>query len=99
MEIPVLTAYCGVDCSGCADYKNRKCPGCRESTWPDGDECPPVSCCRKQGIVFCGDCSRFPCKMMREFYEESDSHRDAYRRLEEYRKDRRGSENESGIQG
>ena len=70
MEIPVLTAYCGVDCSRCTDYKNGKCPGCR-----------------------------FPCKMMREFYEESDSHRDAYRRLEEYRKGRKGSENESGIQG
>ena len=76
-----LIAYCGVDCAACADYAEKKCPGCRRSEWPDGDPCPPVACCRKREIEFCGQCADFPCAMMREFYEESDSHRAAGERM------------------
>ncbi len=76
-----LIGYCGVDCAACPDYASRKCPGCRESTWPDGDPCPPVACCREKGIPHCGMCPEFPCGMMSEFYEESDSHREARARV------------------
>ena len=76
-----LIAYCGVDCAACADYTEKKCPGCRKSEWPDGDPCPPVACCQKRGIEVCGQCADFPCEMMREFYEESDSHRAAGERM------------------
>ena len=72
-----LLGYCGVDCAACTDYANNVCPGCRLSTWPEGDECPPVACCRKQGITLCGQCPQFPCDMMAEFYTESESHRQA----------------------
>jgi|GEM_PF-1199359 len=77
---PDLIAYCGVDCAACPDYAGKKCPGCRQTEWGD-DPCPPVACCREKGIIFCGKCSDFPCRMMREFYEESDSHRQAYERM------------------
>ena len=91
-ELPVLRragellrvaciAYCGVDCAACPDYTEQNCPGCRESEWPDGDPCPPVACCQKREIDFCGQCADFPCEMMREFYEESESHREARARM------------------
>ena len=69
--------YCGVDCSGCADYLQGKCQSCRGTHWTEDDICHPVKCCRDRGIEVCGQCGEFPCPMMREFYEESDSHRKA----------------------
>lgn len=74
-------AFCGVDCASCQDFRERKCPGCRKSEWPEGDPCPPVACCEKRGIAVCGQCEDFPCPMMREFYGESDSHRAAFDRM------------------
>ena len=74
-------AYCGVDCAACPDLKDKKCPGCRRTAWPEGDACMPVECCRKRGIRFCGECPGFPCADMKEFYRESPGHEEAYRRM------------------
>lgn len=74
-------AYCGVDCSACPDYVNKKCPSCRLTQWKDDDICLPVKCCRDKGIACCAFCGGFPCKDMADFYGESDSHREAYRRM------------------
>lgn len=75
-------AYCGVDCSVCFDYAESKCPGCRQTDWPEGDACLPVACCREKGISLCAQCAGFPCAEMKDFYEESDSHREAYLRMQ-----------------
>lgn len=72
-----LIAYCGVNCGECPDYMSEKCPGCRNTEWEPGDECMPVSCCAEKSIDCCGECTEFPCAAMKEFYEESDSHRRA----------------------
>ena len=74
-------ALCGVDCSVCADHLSGTCPSCRLTEWKDDDVCLPVKCCRDQGIECCSFCGRFPCGDMAAFYEESDSHRAAYRRM------------------
>ena len=71
-------AYCGVDRAVCPDFTNRKCPGCRQTQWPPDDMCPPAECCRRQNIGSCGECSSFPCEMMKDFYTESESHERAY---------------------
>lgn len=75
--------YCGVDCSVCTDFLEGKCPDCRSSIWPEGDPCAPIACCRNRGIEVCGECGDFPCRMMAEFYKESDSHREAFARMRE----------------
>ena len=77
-----LIACCGVDCAVCPDYTGSKCPGCRKSEWPEGDPCMPIACCQGRGIDFCGQCADFPCADMGDFYEESDSHREARARME-----------------
>ena len=74
-------APCGVDCSVCADNITNKCPSCRLTEWTDDDICPPVKCCAEKDIDFCGFCDTFPCGIMAEFYEESDSHKEAYIRM------------------
>lgn len=73
-----LFGYCGVDCSSCTDYTDGKCPSCRKSVWDDGDCCAPISCCKEKNIPYCGACQSFPCKMMSEFYDESESDKRAY---------------------
>ena len=73
--------YCGVDCSACPDDTQGECPSCRDSRWADGDICLPVRCCREKGLDLCGQCGVFPCPMMAESYQESDSHRQAEERM------------------
>jgi ribosomal-protein-alanine N-acetyltransferase len=80
-----MTAYCGVDCSACEDYVNGKCPSCKLTDWDEADVCMPVECCRQKGIAYCAHCADFPCRSMSEFYDESDSHREAYQRMIEMR--------------
>lgn len=82
MEHGDLIAYCGVDCAVCTDFTAGKCPGCRQSQWPNGDACPPIPCCQSRGIAHCGQCDEFPCTAMAEFYQESESHRQAFERMQ-----------------
>ncbi len=75
-----MIAYCGVNCAVCPDCTQGKCSGCRDTAWGD-DPCLPVGCCRAKGIEACGQCETFPCGDMAGFYEESEGHREAYRRM------------------
>ncbi|WP_022761827.1 MULTISPECIES: DUF3795 domain-containing protein [unclassified Butyrivibrio] len=72
-------SYCGVDCSACPDFLNKKCPSCRHTEWKSGDECMPVKCCNEKGFDSCASCDGFPCDEMAAFYKESDSHQYAYK--------------------
>lgn len=76
-----MIAYCGVDCSVCPDLLGHICPGCRKTDWSGQEPCMPVACCRDRGIPFCGKCVDFPCREMEDFYQESESHRQAYHRM------------------
>ena len=81
MNNPEILGFCGVDCSGCSDFALGKCPSCRKTEWTEDDICRPVQCCREKEIDLCGQCAGFPCGMMAEFYEESDSHSQAGERM------------------
>ena len=78
----VHIGYCGVDCAACPDFLSGQCPDCRQSEWPDGDPCMPITCCQQKGMESCGRCDVFPCRDMAGFYEESESHRAAYVRIQ-----------------
>ena len=80
-------AFCGVDCAACPDLAQKKCPGCRQTAWGD-DPCPPVKCCTEKKIPFCGACDTFPCDMMKEFYEESEGHKEAFLRMCAFRENK-----------
>ena len=89
----VALGYCGVDCAACPDLLEKKCPGCRQSLWPEGDPCPPVACCREKSIACCGECESFPCGMMAEFYEESEGHRLALERMQQVSRQKKERQN------
>ena len=72
--------YCGVDCLQCVDYKKTKCPGCKEAI-ELGAPCNCVICNLQKKIEYCNECLTFPCEMMKEFYQESKSHKEAYKRM------------------
>ncbi len=73
-----MIAYCGVNCAECPDYRNKVCPSCKKTQWKEDDICMPVKCCREKKIEFCAQCDTFPCADMKEFYEESEGHKQAY---------------------
>ena len=76
-----LVGFCGVDCSSCPDYLNFKCPGCRASAGMSDEDCMVAQCCMDRNILVCSQCSDFPCDDMKDFFEESESHRQAEKRL------------------
>ena len=78
-------AFCGVDCGACSDYAKGICPGCRASAHTSSEDCMAVICCEGRGIAFCSECAEFPCENMLAFFEETDSHREAYARLKAMR--------------
>ncbi len=81
-----LIAYCGVNCAECTDYKCHMCEGCKATEWEEGNTCMPVDCCRKRNIPFCAKCYEFPCEDMKAFYEESETHREAFKLMCEIKK-------------
>ncbi len=67
-------AFCGIYCAGCKNYlKNMNCMGCRyEENLVD--DCPTRSCAINKGLLYCGECSDYPCIVLKEFYEDGVCH-------------------------
>lgn len=74
--------FCGVNCGACADFAAKKCGGCRPTVKGSNEDCFFVKCCREHGVPHCGKCTAFPCTDIKEFAEESDSHKEAFSRLQ-----------------
>ena len=70
--------FCGVDCRACADFTEKKCGSCRPTVKGNDEDCFFVRCCREHGVPHCGKCGAFPCTDIKEFAEESDSHKEAF---------------------
>ncbi|MDD6886868.1 MAG: DUF3795 domain-containing protein [Candidatus Aphodomorpha sp.] len=54
-----LIGKCGFYCGSCPTYAAGECAGCRSAHQP-GD-CFTFDCVDRQGVPYCGLCSRFPC--------------------------------------
>lgn len=67
----MIEAKCGRLCVSC-DFRN-KC-GCGVCIETDGqsfnDACSVADCCKNKDIVFCGECSEFPCDLLMRFLHE-----------------------------
>ena len=63
-----IESRCGISCSKCEFKKDKKCLGCTKITKPFwGDSCPVKSCCETKKIECCGECSKFPCDLLKSF--------------------------------
>lgn len=57
---------CGGSCTNCPKKQSGICPGCIEADgyvpeWADSGRCRIHACVKKNGVLFCGLCSEFPC--------------------------------------
>lgn len=68
MHKPIITTYCGLDCSLC-DYKEPcQCGGCVATQGkPFHGHCDVAACAVSKGKAFCGDCENFPCDTLKRY--------------------------------
>lgn len=64
-----IESRCGIECSKCVFKQDNKCAGCTNIQKPFwGDVCPIKVCCeQKQNVKCCGECSNFPCELLKKF--------------------------------
>ncbi|HAS74908.1 MAG TPA: hypothetical protein DCS67_12255 [Clostridiales bacterium UBA8960] len=68
-------SLCGMYCGGCKNYKkNANCMGCRNEK-DLLEDCPTRACCIAKGLLHCGLCDAFPCKILSDFYNDGAAHR------------------------
>lgn len=69
-----VTAYCGLECSGCEFVEHCGCKGCAATKGhpfhAEQEPCPVADCALKKGAAFCGDCPEFPCGLLQSFSED-----------------------------
>lgn len=69
---PLLIAPCGMDCGICLAYlrDRNRCMGCMAASGPKQHHCDvcSIKVCTKRakGTTFCFDCSRYPCRRLRQ---------------------------------
>lgn len=69
-----IESRCGIKCSECEFLKNKTCAGgCTKIKKPFwGESCPVKSCCESKNLKCCGECSEFPCDLLKSFaYDEN----------------------------
>lgn len=67
-----VESRCGICCSKCEFQLQGNCKGCiniKKPFW--AESCPVKSCCENKKIECCGECSDFPCDLLKSFaYDE-----------------------------
>ena len=63
-----IESRCGIECSKCKFLKEEVCIGCTNITKPFwADACPVKTCCENKQIECCGQCTEFPCDLLKSF--------------------------------
>ena len=63
-----IDTYCGLCCATCEYKKENNCKGCISSGGkPFHGECEIAECAKKKNIRFCGECSDFPCDILKKY--------------------------------
>lgn len=54
---------CGLDCSQCGIFQEKKCKGCHASQGTTFfGSCKWYHCCKEKGFEHCGQCYEYPCR-------------------------------------
>ncbi len=63
-----IESRCGILCNECKYREPMGCSGCTQIDKPFwGDSCPLKSCCEDKTHQHCGQCSNFPCDLLKQF--------------------------------
>lgn len=66
-----IESRCGIECSKCEFQKTVACQGCVKIEKPFYGECAVKKCAESKGYNFCGECSQFPCDLLKSYsYDE-----------------------------
>lgn len=74
-------SYCGIDCAACDWREKMDCKTCKPykgDIWHGS--CRVAKCCIGRGQEDCGQCSDFPCALLREFAFDAE-HGDGGKRI------------------
>jgi hypothetical protein len=64
----MVESRCGIICSECKYKEQVNCKGCVHINKPFwGENCPVKSCCENKNLLHCGECSNFPCDLLKQF--------------------------------
>ena len=64
----MIKSRCGLNCSMCEFKVLCNCGGCIETNGqPFHGECPVAVCCQNNDILHCGECSHFPCDLLKQY--------------------------------
>lgn len=65
----IISSRCGIRCEDCRYLKDGVCSGkCCEIFKPFwGDACPIKTCCEDRHLQHCGQCTEFPCDLLKQF--------------------------------
>lgn len=64
----MIESRCGILCNDCKYKEEMNCKGCINIIKPFwGEVCPIKSCCENQNLKYCGQCTNFPCELLKEF--------------------------------
>lgn len=63
-----VKSRCGINCEECHFKKENTCKGCTFITKPFwAAACPVKDCCEERKLKCCGECSDFPCELLKSF--------------------------------
>ncbi|WP_411682290.1 DUF3795 domain-containing protein [Clostridium thailandense] len=64
----MIESRCGIICSECKYKEQMNCKGCVHISKPFwGEQCPVKFCCEDKELSHCGQCSSFPCDLLKQF--------------------------------
>lgn len=68
MKELIIDTRCGLSCAGCTYREKTGCGGCIATEGhPFHGECAVAVCCQSKGLLHCGLCSEFPCKLLHDY--------------------------------
>ncbi len=67
----LISTYCGLDCTHCSWKEPCSCQGCVSTNGMafhcQNEPCPVAACAMEKGVLFCGECEEFPCKLLNDY--------------------------------
>jgi len=95
----IVESRCGLLCSKCEYREKMDCQGCAAIDKPFWGDCPVKSCCESKNQEHCGQCSDFPCDLLKQFAYDAEQGDDG-KRIETCREwAEKSAENKNQTQG
>ncbi|MBP3442417.1 MAG: DUF3795 domain-containing protein [Clostridia bacterium] len=70
----MIESRCGILCSACEFVEKCGCGTCIVTNGnPFYGECRLAKCCQERNCLHCGECSEFPCELLKSFSNDPEN--------------------------